>query len=123
MGANVISIKAIDKLKTGVYEFELKTDIPKKARRSTLQNNYYWGCVLSELVRSVDDSYTAEQFHDMLKAIYFGHTAIGNSYIINGSTAALNTTEMEQYLRGCREWAWENLNLTIQLPNEAGFIY
>jgi hypothetical protein len=123
MGADKASIKAIDKLAGGVYEFQMLTDIPKKPRRSSQQNSYYWGVVLTELVRAVDDSYTTEQFHDMLKGIYFGHIPVGNSYIIGGSTTTLSTSEMEEYLAGCRNWAYENLQLTILLPNEAGFDY
>ena len=117
------STKIIDKLLNGVYELEMITDIPKKGQRSVKQNGYYWGVVLANMVREVDESYTAEQFHDMLKGLYFGYTAIGNSHIINGSTTKLDTSEMEDYLVMCRQWAQENLNLYIQLPNEIGMEY
>ena len=123
MGANKASIRAIDKLLAGVYDFELIADIPKKPRRSNQQNSYYWGCVLAELVRATDDSYTAEQFHDMLKGTYFGHVPVGNSYIIKGSTAELDTSGMEDYLKACRDWAYDNLQVVIPLPNEVGFNY
>ena len=123
MGADKKSVKVINNLPCGVFDFEILSELPKKARRSTLQNRYYWGVILAELVRATDDSYTPEQFHDMLKGIYFGHIPVGNSYIIGGSTAQLNTVDMEEYLTGCRNWAWENLNITIMLPNEAGFNY
>ena len=123
MGYARDSVQVIDKLPNGVYEVEILTEIPKKGRRSTLQNAYYWGCVLAQMVREVDDSYNAEQFHDMLKGQFFGYTAIGKGHIINGSTAKLDTTEMEEYLVMCREWARDNLNLYIQLPNESGFNY
>ena len=123
MGADKASIKFISALKEGVYSFECLTEVPKKARRSNLQNRYYWGCVLAEIVRDTDDSYSADQIHEMLKGAYFGHNAIGKSYVIAGDTKTLNTVEMEDYLKACREWAWENLSLSIQLPNEAGFNY
>ncbi len=117
------TIKIVDSLPSGVFKVELLTEIPKKANRSTQQNRYYWAVVLGEMVRAVDDSYTTEQFHDMLKGLYFGYTPLGNSHIIGGSTTKLDTKEMENYLKMCREWAFENLNCSIQLPNEAGFDY
>ena len=123
MGYTRDSVQTIDKLANGVYELEMVTEIPKKGRRSALQNAYYWGCVLANMVREVDDSYNAEQFHDMLKGLYFGYEAIGKGHIIKGSTTELDTKEMEDYLVMCRQWATENLNLYIQLPNESGFNY
>jgi hypothetical protein len=123
MGANKASITAINKLNAGVYELELKDNSPKKQRRSNNQNAYYWGVLLVELTRAIDDSYTAEQFHDMLKGLYFGHIPVGNSYIIGGSTANLNTSEMEDYLTMCRNWAYDNLQVIIPKPNEVGIIY
>lgn len=123
MGADKASVKFIDSLVAGIYDFDCIADIPKKARRSIMQNRYYFGVVIGEILRDIDDSYSQEQIHEMLKGVYFGHKPVGNSWVIGGDTKSLNTTEMEHYLVACREWASVNLGLFIPLPNEAGFIY
>ena len=123
MGADSASVKFINGLKEGVYEFECLTEIPKKARRSSMQNRYYFGVVVAEIVRDIDDSYSADQIHEMLKEEYFGKTPVGKSYVTAGDTKSLDTTEMERYLVACRQWATENLSLFIPLPRESGFNY
>lgn len=123
MGADTASINLINRLKNGVYEFECSSEVPTKKRRSSMQNSYYWGVVLSEIVREVDDSYSDEQFHDMFKGLFFGLRPIGKSYIIGGRTKDLNSMEMEDYLEFCRNWAFETLNLVIPKPNDIGFNY
>jgi hypothetical protein len=122
MGADKASIKAIDKLSSGVYEFQMLTDIPKKPRRSSQQNSYYFA-ILSYLVREVDDSYDKDFFHYSFKCAYFGIQEYKGLASPMGSTTKLSTAEMSEFIQMVRDWAYNNMNLIIPTADEWGFHY
>ena len=57
----------IQNIENATYNVSIDVEIKVKQNRSVKQNRYYWGVVLYLLTRAVDDSYTAEQFHEALK--------------------------------------------------------
>ena len=123
IGATPKDTKLLEQIKNGVYEIEIDANVEKKAKRSTLQNRYYWGVVLHFITRHIDDSYTPEQLHEAFKMWYFGTAKVGNIAIPNGSTKHLSISEMEEYLSAVRQWASETLSLYIPKPNEIGIDY
>jgi len=122
MGYARDSVQIIDKLPNGVYEVELLTEIPKKGRRSTLQNSYYW-FLLDYLVREVDESYDKDFFHNSFKMAFFGIQEYKGLSASKGSTTKLTTSEMEDYLKMIRDWAFNSMNVILPKPNECGLNY
>lgn len=100
-----------------------EADKPKKPRRSTMQNGYYFGVVVQYFVGATDGSYTKDQFHDWLKREVFGEVEMGGRRVAKRRTRDLNTEQMEQYLKRCREVAWERFEMVIPKPNECGWDY
>lgn len=111
------SVQFINKLKQGIYELDMVSDIPKAGQRSTKQNAYYWA-LLDYLVREVDESYDREYFHTAFKMAYFGHQEYKGLTASIGTTTGLTTAEMEDYLQMIRDWAWNKLEVVLPKPNE-----
>jgi hypothetical protein len=122
MGYDSNSVKVIDKLPNGVYELDMLSEIPKKGRRSTVQNAYYW-FLLEYLTREVDNGYDKNFFHDSFRMAYFGIQEYNGLSSCVGSTTQLTTVEMEDYLQMIRDWAFNKLNVILPKPNESGFNY
>ncbi len=113
-------VQAIDKLRSGVHEIEILTESPTKPSRSALQNRYYWGVVLHELVEECQTGLSAEDYHFVMKCGYFNIKKVGDIVLPDGDTKSLDTVEMETYLEHCRRVAQQKFNVYIPLPNEAG---
>lgn len=90
-----------------------------KMERSTSQNRYYWG-VLIRMVADEMGHLVPDDAHDFMKRLFLkrGIDFKGKRYEVVGSTASLDTIEFEKYLDRCRQWAAQELNLVIPLPNE-----
>lgn len=103
--------------KPKLYNIEIKE---YRKDRSTLQNKYYWGCVIKELCNHT--GYNVDEMHQLLKAkfnpkeLVFKQT--GESVKIGGSTAEMNTLEFETYLEQIRIFALTELDVLIPLPNQ-----
>lgn len=85
-----------------------------KAKRSLNQNSYYWGVVVTILAD--ETGYTIDEVHQELGGMFLRYVKSGKEFV--RSTATLDTLEFEKYLEQCRKWAWNDLNITIPLPNE-----
>ncbi len=87
----------------------------EKQSRSLNENNYYWGVVVEEL--SQHTGFTPPEMHEALKMKFLR--------IVKGqlescrSTTDLTVGEFENYLSQVRQWASEELQVFIPLPNEA----
>ena len=96
----------------------------KKQRnnRSTMQNNYYWACIVQPLANEL--GYFPDEMHDTLKvkfasewqSIEINDKQIGLQTV--KSTARLNTKEFDVYAEQIRVWALTELNVRLMLPNE-----
>ncbi len=96
----------------------------KKQRnnRSTMQNNYYWACIVQPLASEL--GYFPDEMHDTLKvkfasewqSIEINEKQIGLQKV--NSTASMNTKDFEVYAEQIRIWALSELGIRLMLPNE-----
>ena len=96
----------------------------KKQRnnRSSMQNNYYWACIVQPLGESL--GYFPDEMHDCLKvkfssewqSIEINDKQIGLQTV--NSTARMNTKDFEVYADQIRIWALTELGIRLMLPNE-----
>ena len=96
----------------------------KKQRntRSTMQNNYYWACIVQPLASEL--GYFPDEMHDTLKvkfssewqSIEINEKQIGLQKV--NSTASMNTKDFEVYAEQIRVWALTDLGIRLMLPNE-----
>ena len=121
-GADVDSIKRLDKIQVGeVIEVEpVRREV--RQNRSTKQNRYYWGVVVKTLVESLHSGLDEEQIHTALKVGCFGAVEVFGCMVPARSTKSLNTAEMEDYLSWVRSWAGTR-SIYIPAPNECGCDY
>ena len=87
----------------------------KKKKRSTAENNYYWGVVVELL--SEHFGYTPEEMHSALKFEFLYVHRDSKPDTIR-STTDLSTVEMEDYLSKIRIWASAAYSVFIPEPNE-----
>ena len=86
----------------------------RKQFRSLNENDYYWGVVIEEI--SDFTGFSPQEVHELLKWKFLR--------IVKGklescrSTTNLSVGEFEDYLSQIRQWASEELNCFIPLPNE-----
>ena len=100
-------------LKPGLRH-ELTVKIYKK-NRSLEQNAYLWGCVYQ--IISEETGYTPDEVHQIFAEKFLSYEKKGKTFV--KSTTKLNTAEMEDYLRRCREFASMELHLYVPLPGES----
>jgi len=94
----------------------------KRDNRTTMQNNYYWACIVQPLAEEL--GYFPDEMHDTLKvkfasewqSIEINEKQIGLQTV--NSTARMNTGEFELYADQIRIWALTELNVRLMLPNE-----
>lgn len=115
--------KMLEYMKTlpdGWYRLELK----KTTQRSLPQNNYYFGVVVYEIRKRLEDlgnDFDSEMVHDILKQRFNSAPVVGPGGEIIGE-AGKTTTEMSKedfgiYLDKIIAWAAEFLDLNIPPPN------
>lgn len=116
-------------LEDGRYQVIVKA----RKRRSNKQNAYYHAVVCSMVMegfqgigyREVTDS---EMAHRVLAGRFLKRRMVNDETgeIISEwieSTRKLSTTEMEEYLDKCRQFAAEYLGISIPLPNQQGSFF
>lgn len=94
-------------LKSFNKTFLVKTD--KIEKRSLDYNAYYWGCIVEYI--SEETGTDPIVVHDTLAQRFLGLTDKKRV-----STASLNNRLFKIYTTQCRNWALEQLNIFIPLP-------
>lgn len=97
---------------------------PNLKNRSTQENRYYFGVVVKAL--SELTGFNPDEMHEILKhkflkkSVWITNIEKGTveEVVITQSTTELTTVEFENYLAKIRQWAGEELNCPIPLPNE-----
>lgn len=91
--------------------------------RSNEQNRYYWGVVIDLI--SEHTGFNREEMHEVLKHKFLRQTVwvplrngIKEQSIITKSTTKLTTLQFEEYLREIRQWAAEEMSISLPEPNE-----
>ena len=97
--------------KPGLYILKLTK---ANNKRSLSQNAYYWGVVVK--IISDHTGFTSNEVHQELAKMFLGYEKSGKSF--TQSTTELDTLEFELYLDRSRKWAWNEMELTIPMPNE-----
>ena len=93
--------------------------------RSTNQNRYYWGVVVSLIAEHV--GLASEETHDMIKYLFLKDIRSIQGVretlevVIPKSTTTLKTDEFEELMRQVRTWASAELGLWIPTPDEAEY--
>ena len=98
----------------------------KKKKRSSLQNAYYWGCLINMVRIGIKDATghnsSIDEVHNYLSGKF--HTTeivnktTGEIDVMPKSTTEDTTVQFEEYQLECRAWAKEWLGIDIPLPNE-----
>lgn len=105
--------------KTAFYRFEgkeVEVIVRKKVKkRSSEQNEYYWGVLLKLL--SDETGFTQDELHDSFRDKFLSRQT--KNFKILGSTAKLTTGEFEDYLSTIRQWSSQFIGMYLPLPNEA----
>ncbi len=117
-----LTLRDADKFKEFLSSMEGKdiTVTVKKAEytRTGAENRYYWGVI----VRMVSDEMAIipDEAHDFLKSLFLkvGVDVNGKRYEITKSSADLSIGDFEDYCEKVRQWAANELELIIPLPNE-----
>lgn len=92
---------------------------PPSRGRTTKQNGYYWGVVLSMI--ATETGHTSEECHEYFKSLLLPRmfvTIAGKERSVPKSTTELTTVEMEQYLERIRAFAAAELRMNVPLPGE-----
>ena len=90
---------------------------PKRKNRTLPQNAYYWGVVI-EVLRNSEPfrGYTPDMVHEHLKWRFLQRRDLPFETV--GSTAALSTSEMGEYMENIKMWAASDLEIFIPDPNQ-----
>ena len=97
---------------------EVKVEAYKK-RRSSHQNQYYWGVVIPMISKEL--GYTKDEAHSALKNKFLtvsNYSKQDIEFELTKETKELDTKEFEQYLRDIRNFAGDFLGIFIPQPNE-----
>lgn len=91
----------------------------KRKHRSVQQNRYYW---LVASMLSDHTGFTKDEIHAILKSKFLRTEKVnedtGSVYEYVKSTTELTTVEYEEYLDSVRQFAAEEFDLQIPMPNE-----
>lgn len=113
----------LDLFEGKVIEMHLKE---YKHQRSNEQNRYYWGVIVKswqEILKQEWGEYRSlNEVHEFLKQNLNYEEKIceltGEVLTLSKSTTKNDTKQQEEYHERCRQLAFENFQIMIQLPNE-----
>lgn len=120
---NPVTVKNLFTLPDGRYL--AKVDNTKK--RTSPQNNFYWGAVLPLVKAGLRDlGYmeikTNEDAHEVLKSLFLKRTIkseiSGDEIPIMGSTAELTTQEFMEFIEEINIWTSSYMGVSLPSPNE-----
>jgi hypothetical protein len=96
----------------------------KKKKRSSHQNEYYWGCIVPLVQKGLHDlgnDFSKQMTHEFLKA-NFNKKEIelkeGHWIDSPGSTTELSTIEFMEYIARIQQFAAEMLGIVIPDPSQ-----
>lgn len=112
---------ALESLRDGPVDIAVTR---RRATRSAVQNNFWWGVVVALL--SEHTGFSPDEMHDVLKAKFLprrlavtdGNGEIVNEFVVGGSTTRLSTLEFGELIERVRQWAADYLGVLIPEPNE-----
>ena len=121
---NLANRKRLQADLTRLADCSVELTIKKKNRRSTPQNNFYWGVIIKEIqieLKRLGNDFTPEEVHELLKEMFNPIEIIGPGGEVigkkGGSTTKMNKEDMSVYWDKIILWAAEFLCITIPLPS------
>ena len=87
-----------------------------KKKRSTFQNNYYWGVVVPsflEIFAKAGLDFNSEKVHDILKTRFL---LVKDPYVRIKSTTELSPDEFNNYIMNLQAWAATDFDYIIPDP-------
>lgn len=126
-GGDITNKAAVKKCFSQLDDGSYLLKIQSKKKRSLLQNQYYWGCVVPMVKDGLRDAgynevKTNEDAHEIIKHLFLKRKLTseknGDEIVIPGSTAKLTTIEFNTLIDEVIQWASEYLGISIPLPNE-----
>jgi predicted ATPase len=95
-------------------------------KRSTPQNAYYWGVIVSIARECISEAWQDQiehdQAHEILKqqcnAQEVASPVSVEVITVSGSTQQLTTVEAAEYYERCRRWIMDFFGVDVPLPNE-----
>jgi hypothetical protein len=87
-----------------------------KKKRSTFQNNYYWGVVVPsflEIFAKAGLDFNSEKVHDILKTRFL---LVKDPYVRIKSTTELSPDEFNNYMMNLQAWAATDFDYIIPDP-------
>jgi hypothetical protein len=98
-------------------DVEFIVRLPRKDR-SSQENKYYWSVPVTLI--SEHTGYTPDEVHEFLKLKFLSKiiVMVGKDERIPRSSTELSTLEWEKWMTEIREWAAQELSLSIPLPKE-----
>jgi hypothetical protein len=121
---NPTALKRLLDVPAGGYKLQLKT----LTKRSLQQNAYYWGVVVYEVRRGMNEEgndFESTEIHEFLKARFNYKEVVKvnedtgevKTEKIPRSTAKLTKTEFAEYIERIQQFAVEFFNIIIPNPN------
>lgn len=110
----VNAFRKISEYIKGTEDFYTIDIVKSKRKRSLNQNRYYWGVVLKIL--SGHTGYTADEVHQEMARKFLAYDNMGKNFV--RSTTKLTTWDFEKYLESIRDWAKDEMDCHVPLPNE-----
>ena len=97
-------------------EYVVEVRIKKAGRpRSTLQNGFYWGCLIPMAAKGFEDMgheiYGVPYTHDQVHEIFLKMFSPGKR------SSAMTTDENNEFQERIRGWCCDNLNINIPYPD------
>ena len=117
-----LSLRSPDKFKeylSGLEDKDIVLVVKKEEYNRTLAENRYYHGVIVKMV-SKEMAIIPSAAHEFLKSLFLkiGVEIKGKRFEMVGSTADLSIGEFEDYCEKIRNWAADELDLYIPLPNE-----
>lgn len=108
--------EVLKNLPSGSYDVHIK---PHARSLSDRQRGYYRGVILPLISEYTGEE--PERLHDIFCTMFLKQDVMLKGYLVEivRSTSGLTTIEAEEYFRKIRQFAWDQHELKIPLPNEA----
>lgn len=93
---------------------ELKT-------KTNRENRYFHGVLVPHFKKALEEkgyNFTREECRQYVKIRFFGYKKNGVLFTDSLKNVNHNTKDWEDKMELIRQWAWDNLNYQIPLPNE-----
>ena len=110
--------KVLRSFKPGTLLYETLIPLLSNRQRSNRQNKYYWKVVVYMIADEL--GYLPEEAHEALKARFLVDRSNPALPRIK-STTELSVADFEYYLKCCRWFAADFLNIHIPKPNEVDY--